>query len=170
MVRKTVAVIDIGRVGLPLRLVIAEEKYKVYGIGRNEIKNKLLKKDYALYRKGAIKLKKLVNKTFSPQPIIKSYKILDIVILTSEHQLTKYRIQFWNKLIFLDAIIPYVHEKQLIDFRSTVSPSGQTKYIVKRKNREPYAFKSGRSLYLALYPRKNSSRCYKRKYENSPKL
>jgi len=152
MQQKTVAIIGIGRVGLPLALVIAEEKYKVYGIGRDSEKIDLLKKGVLPFvEKGATKLKKLVNKTFLPTT---SYDVISdatIVILTLgtpiDENMNPILEQIDNAL---EQMMPYLHERQLIILRSTVSP-GTTKYV-KEKIEQQTKLKIGKTIFLAYCP------------------
>jgi len=65
MKRMNVAVIGVGRVGLPLALVLADSGYKVFGIGRTIDKiNRLSEGKMPFMDEGAELLKKYVNKNF----------------------------------------------------------------------------------------------------------
>jgi UDP-glucose 6-dehydrogenase len=67
MKRKVVSVICIGRVGLPLALVLADNVYKVFGIGRAQTKiDILLKGTMPFVEEGGDLLKKYVSKSFFP--------------------------------------------------------------------------------------------------------
>ncbi len=83
MNKGSVTVIGIGRVGLPFALVIAQEGYKVYGIGRNESKIESLKKGKMPFiEEGGQLLKKHINKTFLPTISYDCVKKSKTIILT----------------------------------------------------------------------------------------
>ena len=81
---KKIAVIGIGRVGLPLGLTLAESGYRVYGIDiRVDFITQLLKAKLPFIEKGARPLlKKHLNKNFFPTADYSIVKVCDYIILT----------------------------------------------------------------------------------------
>src|SRR3989344_7715978 len=79
-----VAVVGIGRVGLPMALVLAESGYFVYGIGMDSQKITKIKKGFMPFlEKGAPQLlKKHINKNFLPTTSYEVIKDVDLAILT----------------------------------------------------------------------------------------
>ncbi len=152
MSKKTISVIGIGRVGLPLALILAEEGYKVYGIGRNEAKIELLKKKKLPFiEKGITAFKKYINVSFIPTT---SYEVLSkssVIILTLGTPIDENMNPVLDQInAALDAMIPYLRKNQLILLRSTVSP-GTTVYV-KDKLEMMTKFKVGKNLFLAFCP------------------
>src|SRR5258706_414739 len=84
MQKKNVAVIGIGRVGLPLALVFANEGYTVYGIGRDQLKIQSIEKGIMPFiEEGAEKLlKKYVNKDFFPTTDVSVVEKCQYIVLT----------------------------------------------------------------------------------------
>lgn len=150
--KNTVAVIGIGRVGLPFALFIANEGYKVFGIGRDEDKIEALKKGKMPFiEEGKDLLKKHVNKKFFPTTSYDGIKKSDIIILTLgtpiDENMNPVLDQINNVVL---KIIPLLRNNQLIILRSTVSPN-TTKYvkeILEAKTKR----KIGKDLFLAFCP------------------
>ena len=83
IMKKVVTIVGIGRVGLPLALVLANYGYLVYGIGRDQKKiDQLLKGKMPFIEAGSEILKKHVGKKFVPSTSYESISKSDTVILT----------------------------------------------------------------------------------------
>src|SRR5476649_2326056 len=124
MKRNTVVVIGIGRVGLPLALVLANSGYKVFGIGRNIDKiNILLKGKMPFIDEGADLLKKHIGKKFSPTISYETIKDSNVIILTLGTPIDENMNPVLDQIdVALNNMIPYLKKEQLIILRSTVSP------------------------------------------------
>jgi UDP-N-acetyl-D-mannosaminuronic acid dehydrogenase len=152
MNKGTVSVIGIGRVGLPFALVIAQEGYKVFGIGRDEKKIDVIKKGKMPFvEEGAELLKKHVNNSFLPTISFDSIKKSDIIILTLGTPIDENMNPVLDQINnVIKIIIPLLKKDQLIILRSTISPN-TTKYI-KETIELKTKFKVGRDIFLAFCP------------------
>ncbi len=152
MKKKAVAVIGIGRVGLPLALVLADSGYKVFGIGRNIEKiNELLKGKMPFKDEGAELLKKHVGKKFLPTISYESIKECKTIILTLGTPIDENMNPVLDQVeAAFDSMLPFLKKDQLIILRSTVSP--RTTIYVKEKLENQTKFKIGKDLFLAFCP------------------
>lgn len=149
----SVVIIGIGRVGLPLALVLADEGLVVYGVGQNQEKIELLKKGVMPFmEKNAPKLlKKFINKTFFPTINYEVIKKADLIILTLGTPIDENMNPVLDQLNeAFEKIIPYLKKGQLIILRSTVSP--RTTIYIKDTIENKTKFKVGRDIYLAFCP------------------
>ena len=81
--KQTVAIIGIGRVGLPLALVLADNGFIVYGIGRNQNKIETLLQGKMPFREEGIEsLKKHIGKQFIPTTSYEYVAKANTIILT----------------------------------------------------------------------------------------
>lgn len=152
MKRNKVTVIGIGRVGLPLALVIADNKYTVYGIGRSVEKiTELQKGKMPFIDEGAGLLKKYVNKTFFPTISFEPIKESTILILTLGTPIDENMNPILDQIdVALRAMIPFLRKGQLLILRSTVSPKS-TLYL-KEKIEVATKFTVGKDIFLAFCP------------------
>ena len=152
MKNRTAAVIGIGRVGLPLALVIADKGYKVYGIGRNIEKiNSLLKGKMPFKDEGADLLKKYVGNRFAPTTSYEFIKSSDVIILTLGTPIDENMNPVFDQIeTAVNEMIPYLKKGQLIILRSTVSP--RTTIYVKEKLEMLSKLKIGKDIFLAFCP------------------
>lgn len=145
MKKINVAVIGIGRVGLPLALVFAKAGYKVFGIDTNlEIITKLKKGQMPFREKGANKLlQQQLNTNFIPTADKAVTSKCHYIILTLgtpvDENMNPSLVQIESAI---KAIKPYLKPKQTLILRSTVSP-GTTNYV---------ANLLGKNVYLAFCP------------------
>jgi UDP-N-acetyl-D-mannosaminuronic acid dehydrogenase len=152
MIKKIVSVIGIGRVGLPFALVIANEGYKVFGIGRTTSKIATIKKGIMPFREeGKELLQEHVNKTFFPTT---SYDVVaksDVIILTLGTPIDENMNPVLSQIdTVISAILPHLRTGQLIILRSTVSPN-TTKYV-KETIELRSKLKVGKDIYIAFCP------------------
>lgn len=152
MAQKKVAVIGIGRVGLPLALVIASKGFKVYGIGRDELKIKNIKNGKLPFvENGMESLTKYIGTTFFPTTSYNVIRNVDIIILSLGTPIDENMNPVLDQInSALDKMVPNLRKNQLIILRSTISP-GTTKYVkdhieIKTKLRV------GKDIYLAFCP------------------
>jgi len=156
MIKQTVTVIGIGRVGLPLALVLADNGFKVYGIDKNEEYIKKLDKGVMPFREQGINvLKKHIGKSFFPTTSYDIIKTSDVIILTLGTPIDENMNPMFNQIeSALYEMFPFIKKGQLIILRSTLSP-GTTKYV-----KETIALKTklkvGRDIYLAYCPERIS--------------
>ncbi|KKQ01656.1 MAG: UDP-glucose/GDP-mannose dehydrogenase [Candidatus Roizmanbacteria bacterium GW2011_GWA2_36_23] len=151
--KKTVAVIGVGRVGLPLALVLADSGHRVIGIDTVQLKLDMLNKgSMPFVEKGAhLLLKKHLNRnlsfSISYQPIRES----DIVILTLGTPVDENMNPVLDQINqALDSIIPFLKPNTLIILRSTVSP--RTTIYVKNTIETKTKFRTGKDIFLAYCP------------------
>jgi UDP-N-acetyl-D-mannosaminuronic acid dehydrogenase len=150
---KTVAIVGIGRVGLPLALFLANHGYKVYGLDVDEKKiNLILGGQMPFKEEGAAALlKKHVNKSFIPSSDFSLVAKSKVIILTLGTPVDE---NMNPSLVQIDAamnsIKPYLTKDQLLILRSTVSP-GTTNYV-KSYIDDIGKFTVGENFYLAFCP------------------
>ncbi len=127
----TTAVIGIGRVGLPLALVLADSGLTVHGIGRNEEKCALINNGQMPFmEEGALKiLKKVVGKNFIASTDYSFVKKSEYIILTLGTPIDSNMNPVLSQIeAALNAMKPYLKKGQTLILRSTVSP-GTTQYV-----------------------------------------
>ncbi len=153
MNKKKIAILGVGRVGLPLALVFAQEGCQVYGIDVNPQHIATIKKGIMPFiEKGAQKLlKKTLNKKFFPTTNNSVVSDCDYVILTLgtpvDENMNPSLSQIDNALL---SISKYLKPGQLLILRSTVSPR-TTEYVANFLNKIP-KIKVGKNFYLAFCP------------------
>lgn len=150
---KNVAVIGIGRVGLPLALVLAEEGFTVYGLGRNPQKISQIKEGIMPFieKDGDRLLKKYVNKTFHPTTDYSKVSECNYVVLTLGTPIDENMNPVYDQInIVLKSIAPYLTKNQTLILRSTVSP--RTTEYVKLFINDIKGLKVGKNFFLAFCP------------------
>ena len=153
MTKKNIAVIGVGRVGLPLAIFLANEGFKVYGVSKTEGKADLLNKGIMPFmEKGAAPLlKKYVNKKLFFSIDYNCIKISDIIILTLGTPVDENMNPVLDQINdCLDSMMPLLKKNQLIILRSTVSP--RTTIYVKERIEMETKFKVGKDIFLAFCP------------------
>lgn len=153
MKSKNISVVGIGRVGLPLALVLADERFKVFGIGKSLDKIKLLnKKTMPFMEKGADRLlKKYVNKNLFFTTDYQVIKESEIIILTLGTPVDENMNPVLDQIDqSLEQMMPFLKKNQLIILRSTISP--RTTIYVKEKIELKTKFRVGKNIYLAFCP------------------
>lgn len=126
-----IAIIGIGRVGLPLALVFAAEGCTVFGIGRDAAKIEKIQKGIMPFMETDAEalLKKLVNKRFFPTTDYSLIKKCDYIILTLGTPIDENMNPVYDQInASLKAAIPYLKPGQTLILRSTVSPR-TTQYV-----------------------------------------
>lgn len=129
-VAEKIAVIGLGRVGLPLALVLAEEDFKVYGVEINsKITTSLKEKRMPFKEEGAARLlTKHYGKNFK---VGKAQGVSDCTtVILCVGTLLSDGITPDTSAVFkaLDGLIVYLRNNVLIILRSTVPPHG-TSYV-----------------------------------------
>lgn len=153
MKTKNVAVIGIGRVGLPLALVLANKGFNVYGIGRDAEKmEKINSGEMPFMEKGANKiLKKVKGKNFLATTDYSFVLKSDYIVITLGTPIDENMNPVFTQVE--DAILSmssYLRPKQTLILRSTITP-GTTKYI-QSLIKENSSLKVGENFYLAFCP------------------
>lgn len=149
----TISVVGVGRVGLPLALVLANEGLNIFGIGRNQEKIKSLnKKIMPFMEKGAEKLlKKYVNKNLFFTTDYQVIKESEIIILTLGTPVDENMNPVLDQIDeSFEQMIPFLKKNQLIILRSTISP--RTTFYIKEKIELRTRFRVGKDIYLAFCP------------------
>lgn len=154
MKRKTkVAVIGIGRVGLPLALMLAEDDFFVYGLDIDQKKITQLKEGVMPFiEKGAGKLlKKHVNKNFRPTIDNSVVSDCQYIIMTLGTPVDENMNPVYKQIDdALKAIMPFFQPQQTLILRSTVSP-GTTDYVKLLIN-DSKNLKVGKNFYVSFCP------------------
>ncbi|EKE14883.1 MAG: hypothetical protein ACD_12C00257G0004 [uncultured bacterium] len=149
----TISVVGVGRVGLPLALVLANEGLNIFGIGRSQEKiNSLNKKIMPFMEKGAEKLlKKYVNKNLFFTTDYHVIKESEIIILTLGTPVDENMNPVMDQIDeSFEQMIPFLKKNQLIILRSTISP--KTTFYIKEKIELRTRFRVGKDIYLAFCP------------------
>jgi len=152
MNKQIVSVIGIGRVGLPLALVLADNNFQVFGIDRNQTMIDKLKKGVMPFKeKGILQLKKHIGNSFNPTTDYSVIGRSNVMILTLGTPIDENMNPMFNQIdSAMNEMLPFLKKGQLIILRSTLSP-GTTKYvkeIIMMKTK----LKIGRDIYLAYCP------------------
>lgn len=150
---RKVAVIGIGRVGLPLALFLAAEGFTVYGLGRSNEKIQSLEKgEMPFVEKGAQPvLKAQLGKRFFPTTDYAVIKDCDYLILTLGTPIDENMNPVYEQIdAALKAATKYLHSGQTLILRSTVSPE-TTAYVKAYLNDLP-GITVGENFYLAFCP------------------
>jgi len=152
MKKKTVCVIGIGRVGLPLALVLADNGHKVYGITRNQVKiDSLNKGKMPFVEEGGNLLRKYVGKTLLLTSDYSPIKESDVLILTLGTPIDENMNPVLDQInSAIEDMIPYLKKGQLIILRSTVSP--RTTIYTKDQIELATKFEIGKDIFLAFCP------------------
>lgn len=153
---KTIGIFGIGRVGLPLALVLADKGFKVTGIDVDTYRISLLKhKMMPFLEEGAQPLLEKHSEknfqVFSEQHLGRIISENQTIILTLGTPIDDtYSPNFSQIEDLITAMAPYIKEGHLIIFRSTLSP-GTTEQLA-RQLEEQTKLKVGQNLYLAYCP------------------
>ena len=148
-----VAVVGVGRVGLPLALFLADNGHTVYGIDVDQQKVNLLSKaQMPFIEEGASQLlKKYLNKAFFISTDFANIARAKIIILTLgtpvDENMNPSLVQIDNAL---SASSPFLSKGQLLILRSTVSP-GTTSYVQSYLN-DLGNIKVGVNFFLSFCP------------------
>ncbi len=151
------AVIGIGRVGLPLALVLADENHVVYGIGRDKEKiDKINKGQMPFLEKNARPLlKKYIGKKFFATTDYSFIKKSDYILLTLGTPVDENMNPVYSQINeSLTLAFPFFKVGQTLILRSTVSPR-TTKYV-KSLIEEKTKFRVGKDFFLAFCPERIS--------------
>lgn len=153
----TTSVIGIGRVGLPLALVLANEGHVVYGIGRDKEKiDKINKGQMPFLEKGAGPLlKKYIGKKFFASTDYSFIKKSEYILLTLGTPVDENMNPVYSQINgSLLKAMPFLKTGQTLILRSTVSPR-TTKYV-KSLIEETGKFQVGKNFFLAFCPERIS--------------
>ena len=150
---ETVAVVGIGRVGLPMALVLTEEGFTVYGIGRSRDKIDQLKSGIMPFveKDGERLLKKHVNRRFVPTVDYACVKHAEYIILTLGTPIDENMNPVYDQIdSALASMAPYLTRGQTMILRSTVAPK-TTEYVRSVLN-DMRGIEVGKNFYLAFCP------------------
>ena len=148
----TVAIVGIGRVGLPLALFVADNGNTVYGLDVDHEKISLIsKKQMPFMEEGAPQLlEKHVNKSLFVSSDFSNLAKAKVIILTLgtpvDENMNPSFVQIDKAL---EAAKPHLGKGQLLILRSTVSP-GTTNYV--RSYLNEIGFEVGINFFLAFCP------------------
>lgn len=156
MRRENVVVIGIGRIGLPLALVLAQKGFRVTGVDVNtKILELVGKKKMPFLEKGAAPLlKKYYGKGFTAvrdENLSQAITTSGVIVITLGTPIDgSYTPDFSQITNFFKKATPSFKKNQLIILRSTISP-GVTNYV-KRYIESKTEFKVGKDIFLAYCP------------------
>ncbi len=151
--KSIIAVVGVGRVGLPLALFLSEKKCQVYGLDVDEKKINIISSGKMPFmEEGAEELlNKHINRNFFVSKDFSNISKAKVIILTLgtpvDENMNPSLVQIDRAL---ETIKPYLVQNQLLILRSTVSP-GTTKYVKSSIN-DLGKFKVGLNFFLAFCP------------------
>lgn len=151
-----IAIFGVGRVGLPLALVLADKGFKVTGIDVDPYRISLLKhKIMPFLEEGAQPLlEKHSGKNFqifSQQHLGRIVSENQTIIITLGTPIDDtYSPNYSGIEELMSAMAPFIKEGQLIIFRSTLSP-GATEQLIRQLENQT-KLKLGETLFLAYCP------------------
>jgi UDP-N-acetyl-D-mannosaminuronic acid dehydrogenase len=148
-----VAVIGLGRVGLPFALYLAQRGHTVQGIDSNADTVAALRAGRMPFREegGQDALSATLGERFFPGSELRALREVDTIIITLGTP-----VDDFNNPVFLPienllrAALPHLRPGQLLVLRSTVAP-GATEHLGRLIERTT-SFKIGRDLFLATCP------------------
>lgn len=156
MENNNVAVFGVGRVGLPLALLLADRGFQVTGIDTDPYRLKLISvKIMPFIEEGADDLlKKHLNNNFRVLPethlgrVVQESRYLIFTLGTPIDE--RHSPSFDQIEDLMSKITPFIQKEHVIILRSTISP-GTTELIARRLEKQT-KFKIGEDLFLAYCP------------------
>ena len=150
--KSKIAIVGLGRVGLPFLLFLESKGFELTGIDNNsDIIKQLIKKKMPFAEKGCDKLLKKTKAIFSDNiQTIKKNKCEYIVITvgTPLRENIEVNLSSINKV--LESLIKILSKGQTIILRSTIGP--ETTTYVKNYIEQKTKFKVGKNLFLTFCP------------------
>ncbi len=153
MKKKTISVIGIGRVGLPLALFLSDKGFKVFGVDSDRQKiQRLDKGEMPFFEEGAGKLlKKHIKRSFVPTADYSRVKESATIILTLGTPVDPNMDPIYDQIDdVLTLICRYLKKNQLLILRSTIAP--KTTLYVKDFIEKKTRLKVGINFFLAYCP------------------
>lgn len=150
---QSVAIVGLGRVGLPLALVFARSGFRVNGIDvSEELLAQLWKKRMPFIEEGAQELlEKYLGTQFFPTRDVAAVREAESVVLTLGTPVDEHMNPVFSFIeTAVTGILPHLQAGQLIVLRSTVSP-GTTEYLCRMIEKHT-TFSVGKDLFLAFCP------------------
>ncbi len=145
-----VAVIGIGRVGLPLALTLADKGFKAIGIDKNdELIEDVNNKKFPFHEPGYPELIQKVDFS-ATNDIAKIQDCQNIVITVGTPLLAHIETDLSQVRAVFKSILPYLKEGHNILLRSTIAP--RTTEFVKNYIELNTDFQIGKDLYLSFCP------------------
>src|SRR3989344_3769508 len=151
--KEPVAVVGVGRVGLPLAIFLANKGHTVYAVDVDKEKVRFVSSGKMPFMEGGAEplLKKYINKTLHFSTDFANIAKAKIIILTLGTPVDE---NMNPSLVQIDSALkeslPYLKEGQLLILRSTVSP-GTTNYV-KSYIEDLNKFTIGKNFFLAFCP------------------
>lgn len=150
---ESVAVVGLGRVGLPLALAFARAGLRVQGIEVSEERIALLlKKQMPFLEEGAQELlARSVGVNFFPSTDVSRVQESEAVVLTLGTPVDEHMNPVFSQIeSVMKGMMPHLRSGQLIALRSTVSP-GTTEYLGNLIQRQT-SLRIGTDIFLAFCP------------------
>jgi len=150
MFKYDIAIIGIGRVGLPLGLSLAKEGFKVIGVDINkEVIDKVNRKIMPFEEAG---YEKLINEVdfYATSDISEVQNSENIIITVGTPLLSHIETDLSQIKRVLESMTPYIREGHNIILRSTVAP--KTTDFVRKYLEQKTCFKVGQTVFLTFCP------------------
>ena len=150
---RSVAIVGLGRVGLPLGLYLAGRDCTVHGLDIDAARVETLSRGEFPFMEegGEAALTRHLNKTFFPGTDYRVIEESEVIILTLGTPVDEHMNPVFEQLEkSVDALIPHLRQGQLLILRSTVSP-GTTDLLARHLEREA-DFRVGENIFLAFCP------------------
>lgn len=148
-----VAIIGLGRVGLPLALYLADRGVEVHGVDSNRnLVNALLASRMPFLEEGALPvLRRTLLKTFFPSTTYEAVCGCRYIILTLGTPVDEHLNPVFDQIEeAIRALLPELRRGQAIILRSTVSP-GTTEHVARFISAQT-GLRSGRDVFVAFCP------------------
>jgi len=149
----SVAVVGLGRVGLPLALFLADRGVTVHGVDLDAASvSGLWRRKMPFKEKGALTvLRRVLGKTFFPADSYDSVPGVRYIILTLGTPVDEHLNPVFDQLDdAISRLLPHLRKGQVIILRSTVSP-GTTEHVARFISART-RLKSGRDVFVVFCP------------------
>lgn len=166
---KTIAIIGLGYVGLPLALLVDKKGYKVIGIDINHEKIALLKQRVSPFADENI-IKELKASSLQATSDYSKVKYADIVIICVPTPIYDNHTPNLEPIkLACENIAEYLQKEQLIILESTVNP-GVSENIILPILEKKSGLKAGKNFYLAHCPERVNPGDKKWNVQNIPRV
>jgi UDP-N-acetyl-D-glucosamine dehydrogenase len=146
-----IGIVGLGYVGLPLMLRFASLGYRVLGIDIDASKNALLNAGKSYIKHIASDAIQAVQSRIHATDDFSSASEVDALILCVPTPLNKYREPDLSYVLMtVDALLPYLHQGQIVSLESTTYPGTTTEELKTRI--EHKGFEVGKDIFLVYSP------------------
>jgi UDP-N-acetyl-D-glucosamine dehydrogenase len=167
--KKSVAVVGLGYVGLPLALLAARKGYTTYGIDIDQNKIDKLAKRIPPYKDADVQRELKKSTMIATRDISKVQEVSTVVICVPTPVFSNHMPNLEPVQKACEGIAPYLHKDQLVILESTVNP-GVCESIVIPILEEISGLKAGEDFYVAHCPERINPGDKKWNVENIPRV